>query len=143
MLTTEARDYGRRTQFIAPRADLHASPSKRTYPRKPIFPHEPIYPHKPCRPKTKYKLFSRIVPKAVWRHRLNVKISNNTTDVNQATLMLIAASRSGNRRCGMAGLWIFDGGERRFIMAGSFDNSQSMLLTIRLHALEAASTGAN
>jgi hypothetical protein len=41
------------------------------------------------------------------------------------------------------GLWISVGGERRFIIAGGFDRSESMLLTLALPALEAALTGAN
>jgi hypothetical protein len=40
-------------------------------------------------------------------------------------------------------VWISVGGERRFIMAGGFDRSESMLLTLALPALEAALTGAN
>ncbi len=97
----------------------------------------------PAAQKQKYKLFPRIVPKAASRYRSSVKISNNTTVVNQVKLMLRVASRSARSGSGMAGLWIFVRGERRFIMASSFDNSQSMLLTFRVRAFEATSTGAN
>jgi hypothetical protein len=59
------------------------------------------------------------------RHRATVKISNNATISNQAELMQLAA----RLRPKTIGLWISIVPERQFNVAGSFDASESMLLT--------------